>query len=445
MEQEGSQVVTQWVNVVTTGVFYYRIAHSNQWFFCPLVDNEPSEKDGFPVICAFEPFLEIVQYTIEHSELSDKFKASVYTVVKAEKCQWSKRICAVIGLKLALFKPKDSFHDFLAKRLGTSNPPNPSIKCKLWMLWDRIVYIALIRQVSLMDSTELTLICSELVKGSGLNDTSSSSLSYVFADMLIPELSGFQHTLIQEMKDYMKREQKWEVPLSGLTRLPTRLAFPEKFESPITFSKGVLSFEPTDTVSLRPDEPVDFLVDRMVKWDDTIRIKDKNLYFPSAGTLTCQERKEAKRFKIDQGIESWTRIHQLMEELELGKVLFVFDSFKNPQRARYENWSGDMFRFRPMINREGERKKLVWTKRTNDQKHLYRIKNTSLSDEELWASYKSVQTIDFKQIELLEDRECDAVFFFGAKRIRKRWLQWCDTCCGKQTRLILVGDISNSF
>ncbi len=401
------------------------------------------------MICAFEPFLEVIEYTIEHSEPSDKFKASLSRVVSMEKCRWSKRICVVIGMKLALFKPKDSFHEFLAKT-GSAHPPNPSTKCKLWMFWDRIVYIALTRGVSLMDSLELLSICSELhqQQGATIGEVSVSPQAFVLADSIVNYQGGslFQQTLIQEMKDYMKREQKWEVPLSGLTRLPTRFNQDfSKCQSPVLFSKGVLSFEPFGTVQLRPDEPVDSYVDRLIKWEDDNRqvARDKNLYFPPSGTLNWQQTKDARRFKIEQGLESWTRIHNSINELSLEKVIFVFDSYNNPQRTRYENWSGDLFRHRAMISRGEGKKKLVWARRTKDG--LYRIKNTSLSDEELWAGYRSVQTIDLKQIELLDGRECDAVFFFGAKRIRKRWLQWCDACCGKQTRVILVGDISNSF
>ncbi len=445
-----------WTTLCSVGKFTHRVPHTTQWVFCPSGSNA-----AFPVICGFEPIPEIVEYTIEHTKPQGNFIAALRSVVKITRSPWSRQLAQALSLPVKLYVQGETFADLVTKAVYVDF----SQPCLLWMYWDRVRYICHVQGVHLMDTVKIHSITDKVHRlfsnadnrhtyKEMIDSLACDPYAYVYADTLVGVSSDtvYMFTLIQDMKDWMKREQRWEVPLAALKRLPCRLnqqickvdpaRFPVKYNPQTQMLTFIPQFE--DDGDLRDDEPVDALADQMIKWTRPPSTLYADVTYHMVSAITSIQRRTVTRLQIAQTpggppIDVWNHIRMLMDECKFHKVLFVFgNGFDHPMKAKFENMNTE---YRAMLCRKDPRK-IVWVRKVSHARVTYSVKGKVYSVDEMWGKYRSIQTMCVSDIGLI--RKPDAVFFFPTSGTTRRSLQWCESRT-KKNRVVLVGDIPLTF
>jgi hypothetical protein len=420
-------------------------------------DDEDDSTLGLIIACPFEPVLLLLEYTIDCNTPRGNNIYYLKEVQKVKKVPWSAIVARALGVNN--FKNGESYIDY-QNRCGPIQ--NPLVKGLMWLHWNKINYVRTLRGVSLSNTEELQRICTrvtEIVKAEKLiisHDSAEKTMRsiacdttvYIYSDLLVNMPSETQQTftLIQEMKDVMKRTMQWQVKDSDLGRMVDRMTpFKQKLNSsmyPLKRDKTTKSFEFTTSakVELKPDEPVDLLVDSCVRWTNPHPSPKRQIHFYSSGDPVARE--TATRLEVHQTAYLHQELRKLADERDWLKIICVFDGYGGG-RSWYESQKALGRNFRAVMKRETSTPQIKWVRKANDS--AYEIGEKELTENVFWERYKSQQTLGLEEIYKIQKAGADAVFFFGKKSIPFRWLQWCDACCSKKTVLVLVGAAPASF
>jgi hypothetical protein len=469
-----------------TGVFTSRLGDAEYRF------KDSSNDEVYRLSCGFEPVLDVIEYRLACVlPTNPTYSATIKTIFETRKLPWSEEIADI--LKLGDYVHGETFAWYCA-RMGARKQQQQlsTMQCKLWMYWPLIECVRLTRDVSPFDSRAIEDICDHVHKvmtdetlikegSNGLGEMTRRLVCnpyvYVYSDALqfVMDEDLRVFTLIQEMKDVMKREQVWDVKLVNLTRWkerfnPELIAKIDKTRYPVRWNSETksVSFVPQNEtpVILREDEPVDYYANRMIKWTLPETTKKSGIercpvYHPISATTKEMRRIPSVRIKIPGGIGTYQVIKTYIEEMELKRVMFVFgdgmfgqrswyDSMNLPKsrravlpRVELENSSSSSSSKKKRAKLVSNPRKLRWAKKTPTC--YYEVDEVEYTRDTFWKAFRSLQTCGHADIGLIAGSKCEAVFFFGNLGIHKRWLQWCHRVCGENIRLCLVDNVSDTL
>ncbi len=339
------------------------------------------------VKCSFRPIKDVIVYKIHLR------KDVIVSVEDAWGVKWSADTARLF--QLTGYEENESFEEY---RLRSGAKISPLVM--VWSDWERIRMLQRIYDVPVTDERFI----KEVITG--------KPSSYPMVVTVNP-----LDTFVEEIKNVMRNKCTWTIEERHLGVLAERgEPISSKLASTVAVrgDKTISLIPREEGVMLLPDEPVDEYVNRGIKWMN-VASKPRRIIYETPMN------KKATRIALPNS----DAIRALIQEHGLKKVIFVTEM----------PWYDIMqLECRILVN-HATREKCVLTYK----KGRAYVDDKSFAEETILKRFSSFQRIGLHQIREIEPEFYDGVFFFSESYIRQRWVQWCESRCGKRTKFILVG------
>lgn len=401
------------------------INHSITWEFV-------EENEVFMLTCPFEPICNFVQYKLLIT--SGKFNTVIEVLDTKQR-----PIChdVVFAWEMAYDETKtvDQYIDQLKKQ------PKPIQRLFLqWYYWDEIRYLQSIYNVSQMDDFFVQYMLQRLMDNEPYVD---HFLPWSLIPEMLPPDVREEYTFIEEMKRVMKRYCTWTVDGNQLTGLQytyyrtnnaTRAELIKK--GTLTMKPGRLSLTPRACIPLRPDVPVDYSIERGQCWSiGEHQVNEREITWVMHG-----QPKLGKRVICPTSLKYDQLVAILVNDFKTRRIFFVFPDF-DASKGFYHHLQLKHGMYQTVQDRKASTE-IFFAQGENGMYHVWKGRNEkvdTLTFDRFHARYRSFQTGVLRDIQYIYPGLFDTVVFFGTPSVPRRFLQWCDRCCGSETTLCLIG------
>jgi hypothetical protein len=404
-----------------------------QWLFL-----EKGEKSAYRLNCPFEPFLQIVSYKLLISEKQQQRR--VIDILDSVQRPFCHDVVRVWG-RVRYTSPDPEVY-FQSDEILVGGPPKKAMIA--WYYWPDIRVLQKRYHVSQMDDSFVDFMLVRLCLNQPLL---SHYLPWsVVAQALPTEELRERYTLIEELKRVMKRYCKWNVSSKELIQLkflgqPIRQSTIQDMLQDGTLSISqdeVYSLTPLGMLPLQEDEPVDYPISRGQNWSlGSYMPKERSIDWVRHENTTPNMRLNKQRFSFPGSVQYRILIEFIEKELKATKFLFIFPDFFDPSKAYYDTRVFSTASL-PMRNRKNPTE-VVFLHGGCDLWKFGQKTPIKTTTEEAYCHYKSFQTGILDDIQFIHPGLFQVVVLFTNSSLPRRFIQWCDRKCGKETTLCLIG------